>query len=162
MSSMTLLLFSPRSWTVQKHSTKLASLRIIQGTPLSVYIRRSLQLLRRVSISTRSAYTKSTQSSLFTSKISRFYHRFFSCKPRHHAFLYRDILIPPITSRWIRLLFSREFPFDQMLILWDTLFSIDPTFKLIGLICTSMLLRIRWDCKTHMSRNNSVKRILMD
>lgn len=61
-----------------------------------------------------------------------------------------DILIPPNVSRWIRLLFSREFPFDQMLILWDTLFSIDPTFKLIDLICTSMLLRIRWDCKAQM------------
>ncbi|KAI0909811.1 rab-GTPase-TBC domain-containing protein [Ustulina deusta] len=56
-----------------------------------------------------------------------------------------EVLPQVFLIRWIRLLFSREFPFDQMLILWDTLFSIDPTFKLIGLICTSMLLRIRWD-----------------
>ncbi|KAI3336399.1 RabGAP/TBC [Xylariaceae sp. AK1471] len=56
-----------------------------------------------------------------------------------------EILPQVFLIRWIRLLFSREFPFDQMLILWDTLFSIDPTFKLIDLICTSMLLRIRWD-----------------
>ncbi|KAI1117940.1 rab-GTPase-TBC domain-containing protein [Nemania sp. NC0429] len=56
-----------------------------------------------------------------------------------------EVLPQVFLIRWIRLLFSREFPFDQMLILWDTLFSIDPTFNLIDLICTSMLLRIRWD-----------------
>lgn len=39
-----------------------------------------------------------------------------------------------------------------MLVVWDTLFSVDPTFKLIDLICTAMLLRIRWDCKyNHLS-----------
>lgn len=53
-------------------------------------------------------------------------------------------------SRWVRLLFSREFPFDQTLVLWDTLFSVDPSFKLIDLVCTAMLIRIRWDRKTHM------------
>ncbi|KAI1821337.1 rab-GTPase-TBC domain-containing protein [Xylaria intraflava] len=56
-----------------------------------------------------------------------------------------EILPQVFLIRWIRLLFSREFPFNQMLILWDTLFSIDPTFKLIDLICTSMLIRIRWE-----------------
>ncbi|KAI0542298.1 rab-GTPase-TBC domain-containing protein [Xylaria digitata] len=56
-----------------------------------------------------------------------------------------EVLPQIFLIRWIRLLFSREFPFDQMLVLWDTLFSVDPTFKLISLICTSMLLRIRWD-----------------
>ncbi|KAI8635067.1 RabGAP/TBC [Xylariaceae sp. FL1651] len=56
-----------------------------------------------------------------------------------------EILPQVFLIRWIRLLFSREFPFDQMLILWDTLFSIDPSFTLIDLVCTSMLLRIRWD-----------------
>ncbi|KAI0552049.1 rab-GTPase-TBC domain-containing protein [Xylaria curta] len=56
-----------------------------------------------------------------------------------------EVLPQVFLIRWIRLLFSREFPFEQMLELWDTLFSLDPTFKLIDLICTSMLLRIRWD-----------------
>ncbi|KAI1818741.1 rab-GTPase-TBC domain-containing protein, partial [Poronia punctata] len=56
-----------------------------------------------------------------------------------------EILPQVFLIRWIRLLFSREFPFDQMLVLWDTLFAVDPTFQLIDLICTSMLLRIRWD-----------------
>ncbi|KAI0448346.1 rab-GTPase-TBC domain-containing protein [Xylaria acuta] len=56
-----------------------------------------------------------------------------------------EVLPQVFLIRWIRLLFNREFPFDQMLKLWDTLFSIDPSFNLIDLICTSMLLRIRWD-----------------
>ncbi len=52
-----------------------------------------------------------------------------------------------VTSRWIRLLFGREFPFDQLLVLWDTLFALDPDLDLIGLICVAMLVRIRWTCE---------------
>ncbi|KAI0887274.1 RabGAP/TBC [Annulohypoxylon maeteangense] len=56
-----------------------------------------------------------------------------------------EILPQVFLIRWIRLLFSREFPFDQTLVLWDTLFSVDPSFQLIDLVCTAMLIRIRWD-----------------
>lgn len=56
-----------------------------------------------------------------------------------------EILPQVFLIRWVRLLFSREFPFDQTLVLWDTLFSVDPSFKLIDLVCTAMLIRIRWD-----------------
>ncbi|KAF3063864.1 TBC1 domain family member 5 [Daldinia childiae] len=56
-----------------------------------------------------------------------------------------EILPQVFLIRWIRLLFSREFPFNQMLVLWDTLFSVDPSFRLIDLVCTAMLIRIRWD-----------------
>jgi hypothetical protein len=49
--------------------------------------------------------------------------------------------------RWIRLLFGREFPFDDLLALWDKLFAEDPDLELIDMICVSMLLRIRWQCK---------------
>jgi hypothetical protein len=54
-------------------------------------------------------------------------------------------------SRWIRLLFGREFAFDQLLSLWDTIFAYDPTLELIDLICVAMLLRIRWTRKFHQS-----------
>ncbi|KAI0128947.1 WD repeat domain-containing protein [Xylariales sp. AK1849] len=59
----------------------------------------------------------------------------------------KDIEVLPqiFLIRWVRLLFSREFPFDQMLVLWDTLFSVDPSLQLIDLVCTAMLIRIRWD-----------------
>ncbi|RYP69247.1 hypothetical protein DL771_006215 [Monosporascus sp. 5C6A] len=56
-----------------------------------------------------------------------------------------EVLPQIFLIRWIRLLFSREFPFDQMLTLWDTLFAIDPTLQLIDLICTAMLIRVRWE-----------------
>lgn len=46
----------------------------------------------------------------------------------------------------MRLLFSREFPFEQFLALWDTIFAVDPSLDLIDLICVAMLIRIRWQC----------------
>lgn len=58
-----------------------------------------------------------------------------------------EVLPQIFLIRWIRLLFGREFPFDEVLSLWDILFAEDPTLNLIDLICVSMLLRIRWQCK---------------
>lgn len=55
-----------------------------------------------------------------------------------------EILPQIFLIRWIRLLFGREFPFDQLLTLWDTIFAFDPTLELIDLMCVAMLLRIRW------------------
>lgn len=55
--------------------------------------------------------------------------------------------------RWIRLLFGREFTFEQMLALWDSLFAykVDSTLdgdkedplELVDYICLVMLLRVR-------------------
>ncbi|KZL86801.1 wd repeat domain-containing protein [Colletotrichum incanum] len=58
----------------------------------------------------------------------------------------KDIEILPqiFLIRWIRLLFGREFPFNELLVLWDTLFAVDSSLSLIDLICVAMLLRIRW------------------
>ncbi|CAM1505525.1 Fc.00g111620.m01.CDS01 [Cosmosporella sp. VM-42] len=56
-----------------------------------------------------------------------------------------EILPQIFLIRWVRLLFSREFPFEQFLVLWDAIFAIDPTLELIDLICVAMLIRIRWD-----------------
>ncbi|KAI9166834.1 TBC1 domain family member [Paramyrothecium foliicola] len=55
-----------------------------------------------------------------------------------------EVLPQIFLIRWIRLLFSREFPFNQFLVLWDTIFAIDPSLDLIDLMCVSMLIRIRW------------------
>ncbi|QPC73957.1 hypothetical protein HYE68_004709 [Fusarium pseudograminearum] len=56
-----------------------------------------------------------------------------------------EILPQIFLIRWIRLLFSREYPFEQFLVLWDTIFAVDPTLELIDLICVAMLIRIRWE-----------------
>ncbi|KAH8890747.1 RabGAP/TBC [Thozetella sp. PMI_491] len=55
-----------------------------------------------------------------------------------------EVLPQIFLIRWIRLLFGREFPFEQLLVLWDTIFAFDPTLELIDLICVAMLIRIRW------------------
>ncbi|RFU79936.1 hypothetical protein TARUN_2280 [Trichoderma arundinaceum] len=55
-----------------------------------------------------------------------------------------EVLPQIFLIRWIRLLFSREFPFNHSLVLWDTIFAVDPSLELIDLICCAMLLRIRW------------------
>ncbi|TKX27248.1 Rab-GTPase-TBC domain-containing protein 1 [Elsinoe australis] len=59
----------------------------------------------------------------------------------------RDIdLVPQVfLMRWVRLLFGREFSFDDVLPLWDVLFSQDPGLDLVEMICLVMMLRIRWD-----------------
>jgi TBC1 domain family protein 5 len=51
-----------------------------------------------------------------------------------------------LCSRWIRLLFGREFPLAELLPLWDALFAADPELSLVDLICVAMLLRVRWQC----------------
>ncbi|RFU35752.1 hypothetical protein B7463_g624, partial [Scytalidium lignicola] len=55
-----------------------------------------------------------------------------------------EVLPQIFLIRWIRLLFGREFPFEDLLELWDTLFAEDPELNLIDLICVAMLVRIRW------------------
>lgn len=47
------------------------------------------------------------------------------------------------TIRWLRLLFSREFPLDEALTLWDGLFAEDTSLRLMEHVCIAMLLRIR-------------------
>ena len=54
-----------------------------------------------------------------------------------------EILPQIFLIRWIRLLFGREFPLDDLLTVWDVLFAEDPNLDLIDLVCVSMLLRIR-------------------
>ena len=58
-----------------------------------------------------------------------------------------EILPQIFLIRWIRLIFGREFPFEDVLALWDVLFAEDPELDLIDFISVSMLLRIRWQRK---------------
>ena len=63
-----------------------------------------------------------------------------------------EILPQIFLIRWIRLLFGREFPLDDVLLLWDVLFAEDPALNLVDLVCVSMLLRIRGQRKESSSR----------
>ena len=64
-----------------------------------------------------------------------------------------EILPQIFLIRWLRLIFGREFAFDDVLALWDVIFAEDPGLDLIDLISVSMLLRIRWQrtCTRHQS-----------
>lgn len=56
-----------------------------------------------------------------------------------------DILPQIFLMRWIRLLFGREFPFDDVLSMWDLIFAEDPALELVDHICVTLLLRSRWN-----------------
>ncbi|MCJ1398182.1 hypothetical protein MMC11_001379 [Xylographa trunciseda] len=55
-----------------------------------------------------------------------------------------EILPQIFVIRWIRLLFGREFPFNDVLSLWDVLFAEDSALELVDFVCLAMLLRVRW------------------
>lgn len=47
------------------------------------------------------------------------------------------------SSRWLRLLFGREFPLQDLLVLWDAIFSQEKDFKFVHYIVVAMLVAIR-------------------
>lgn len=55
--------------------------------------------------------------------------------------------IPPqvFLMRWIRLLFGREFPYDDVLTMWDVIFAEDSSLEIVDHVSIAMLLRIRWE-----------------
>ncbi|KAJ5750439.1 hypothetical protein N7533_007467 [Penicillium manginii] len=56
-----------------------------------------------------------------------------------------EVLPQIFLTRWMRLLFGREFPFDDVLIMWDVLFANGLRSDLVDFTCIAMLLRIRWE-----------------
>ncbi|KAJ1953459.1 hypothetical protein IWQ62_005985, partial [Dispira parvispora] len=45
--------------------------------------------------------------------------------------------------RWIRLLWGREFPFEELMVLWTALFADDADLSAVEYVCLAMLLRVR-------------------
>ncbi|KAJ5765426.1 hypothetical protein N7520_004985 [Penicillium odoratum] len=56
-----------------------------------------------------------------------------------------DVLPQIFLTRWMRLLFGREFPFNDVLMMWDVLFAHGLRSDLVDFTCIAMMLRIRWD-----------------
>ena len=52
-----------------------------------------------------------------------------------------------VFSRWVRLLFGREFPMQDLLVLWDAIFADGIAFDLVDYMFVAMLLYIRDLCK---------------
>ncbi|KGO76538.1 hypothetical protein PITC_088170 [Penicillium italicum] len=59
-----------------------------------------------------------------------------------------DVLPQIFLTRWMRLLFGREVPFDDVLMMWDLLFAHGLRSELVDFTCIAMLLRIRWQCRS--------------
>ncbi|KAL0271183.1 UNVERIFIED_CONTAM: hypothetical protein PYX00_008359 [Menopon gallinae] len=53
-----------------------------------------------------------------------------------------DIPLHLFGIRWLRLLFGREFPFQELLVLWDAIFAVD-NFELVNYVVVAMLTAIR-------------------
>jgi TBC1 domain family protein 5 len=51
-------------------------------------------------------------------------------------------------SRWLRVLFTREFSMQDAMVLWDGIFAVDPSLEIALWICVAMLIRIRNQCAT--------------
>ncbi|XP_013395365.1 TBC1 domain family member 5-like isoform X2 [Lingula anatina] len=61
-----------------------------------------------------------------------------------HMHLERLEIAPQIYGiRWVRLLFGREFPMQDLLVLWDAIFADGISFDLVDYVFVSMLLYIR-------------------
>lgn len=62
-------------------------------------------------------------------------------------FVFGDVSTNSNPSRWLRLLFTREFPMDEAMMLWDELFASPiPLADLAEWVCVAMLIRIRSRC----------------
>jgi hypothetical protein len=72
---------------------------------------------------------------------------YMECKSQYIFIPLTQILKYCLISRWIRLLFGREFDIYELLKLWDAIFAQDPTLQIVDYICLAILLRMRDQCK---------------
>ncbi|GLH13786.1 TBC1 domain family member 5 [Gryllus bimaculatus] len=54
-----------------------------------------------------------------------------------------EITLPVFGIRWLRLLFGREFPLQDLLVLWDAIFAEGKDFGLVHYVVVAMLVAIR-------------------
>lgn len=60
----------------------------------------------------------------------------------------------------MRLLFGREFAFQDVLLIWDRLFAEGLRPELIDFVCVAMLLRIRWQRELHFAMQTVCYKLL--
>ncbi|XP_046683921.1 TBC1 domain family member 5 [Homalodisca vitripennis] len=80
--------------------------------------------------------------------------------PELHQHLQQmDVTLALFGIRWLRLLFGREFPLQDLLVLWDAVFAEGNMFQLVNYIVVAMLMAIRHQLLT--SDHTSCLTILM-
>ncbi|CAG8444602.1 4847_t:CDS:10 [Funneliformis mosseae] len=93
----------------------------------------------------KDAQAEAAKSTPVVMKCSKIYDEYLrTIDPELYNHL-KDLDIEPqlYGIRWIRLLFGREFPLNQVLILWDGMFAEDPTLRIVDFVCVAMMLLIR-------------------
>jgi len=94
-------------------------------------------------------YEQTTHSGTDNPMVVRSRHIFSDLLPKADPELARHLesieIVPQVfLMRWIRLLFGREFAFDDMLSMWDVVFAEDTSLEIVDYVTLAMLLRIRW------------------
>ncbi|KAL7718226.1 Rab GTPase activating protein [Entamoeba marina] len=81
--------------------------------------------------------------------------------PEYYHVLMRHNVIPAVFGlRWIKMLFAREFHIDDVIIVWDTLFSFGHQLKLVDSMFVVMLLYIRNDIIERDDESYSMRRLM--
>ncbi|RKP37221.1 rab-GTPase-TBC domain-containing protein [Dimargaris cristalligena] len=93
-------------------------------------------------------YLKIAELSRATPILAKCNHIFYSLLKRVDPSLFQHLesleIEPQLYGiRWIRLLWGREFPFDDLVTLWTALFAHDPNLVAVEWVCVAMLIRIR-------------------
>lgn len=107
-------------------------------------------LFSQVMQSAKNFYEQTTHSGKVNPMVARSERIFDSLLPEVDPELAKhlkktDIVPQVFLIRWVRLLFGREFTFDDVLAMWDVMFAEDSSLEIVDHICVAMLLRIRWE-----------------
>ncbi|KAJ1980425.1 hypothetical protein H4R34_002459 [Dimargaris verticillata] len=116
--------------------TDVARSRQAQSPPSGGHILRSLQRLKVAEVS---------RSAPVLAKSHDFFHRLLKTidPPLYQHLVTLDIEPQLYGIRWLRLLWSREFAFADVLRLWDALWADDAHLGAVEYLCVAMLIRIR-------------------
>ncbi|KAF2850160.1 RabGAP/TBC [Plenodomus tracheiphilus IPT5] len=152
-------ILAPLLWVVERDAIELTGLspsaadHTLAEMLDSTYIEHDTHTLFALIMQTAKSYYapadsgSTTKDTPMLARSFKIFERYLpKADPELHAHLVKLEIVPQIfLLRWIRLLFGREFPLDDVFDMWDALFAIDSTLELVDMISVSMLLRIRWD-----------------
>lgn len=150
-------ILAPILWVVERDAIDLGQSSKVMGedaTIVNIFDADHIEhdtftLFGQVMQSAKNFYEQSTMSGKENPIVKRSQRIFNELLPKVDEELAKhlesiDIIPQVFLMRWIRLLFGREFAFDDMLTIWDVIFAEDPTLDIVNEFCLTMILRIRW------------------
>ncbi|WAR56038.1 hypothetical protein PtB15_6B782 [Puccinia triticina] len=145
-SLFSLLMRPMKSWYDPNLSIPLQDLPNSQTTPLTSvgFVPSQLAMIHPAAPNTTSADDSLVHP--IVDKCASIFHVYLKhADPELWAHLEKLDIEPQLWGiRWLRLLFTREFTYQESLLLWDGIFAQDGnSLRLAGFVCIAMLLRIR-------------------